>query len=97
MKNIMGCFENDYTHDVLEFGRYAINPNGEDECGDFCLNQHQNNFKYYGLQNGIYCFCGNEILHSLTRVPDGECKMPCVGNSNELCGGSFRLYIFTYI
>nr|XP_034322415.1 uncharacterized protein LOC117688454 [Crassostrea gigas] len=49
-KQILGCFENDYRHDVLEFGRYKVYPNGEHECEDFCLGNHQNNFKYYGLQ-----------------------------------------------
>lgn len=47
---ILGCFVNDYRHDVFEFGQYEFYPNGEDECEDFCVLQHQNNFKYYGLQ-----------------------------------------------
>lgn len=56
---ILGCFENDYRHDVLEFGRYKVYPNGEHECEDFCLRYHQNNFKYYGLQ--VCIVLGNKV------------------------------------
>lgn len=47
---ILGCFKNEYEYDILEYGRYAVDPNGEHECEDFCLLKRQKNFKYYGLQ-----------------------------------------------
>lgn len=53
--------------------------------------------RWYVFQYGKYCFCGNEILNSPLRLPDEECNTPCVGNSYELCGGMFKLFIFSYV
>lgn len=47
------------------------------------------------FQYGYFCFCGNEIKTSSNRVPDGECDMHCEENLDELCGGHWRIYIFT--
>ena len=54
------------------------------------LNQ---DYKYFGLQNGDSCYCGNDDSHFLPVAPE-ECDHPCSGNANENCGSSWRLSVY---
>lgn len=84
----LGCFVNEINDNVLE-KKYFLDKNGEHECERHCLN-----FKYFGLQFGTFCYCGNKIQNSPKRKPDGDCKTPCKGNAAEFCGGNRRINIF---
>lgn len=59
-------------------------------CQGFC---QQNEAKYYGVENGQECFCGNEIFYYQTADPQ-ECDMTCKGNDDQQCGGRDRMNIF---
>ena len=50
-------------------------------------------YKYFGLQNGDSCYCGNDDSHFLPVAPE-ECDHPCSGNGNENCGSSWRLSVY---
>ena len=54
------------------------------------LNQ---DYKYFGLQNGDSCYCGNDDSQ-FVPVPPEECDHPCSGNANEKCGSSWRLSVY---
>ncbi|CAG0885632.1 unnamed protein product [Cyprideis torosa] len=41
-------------------------------------------YKVAGLQNGNFCSCGS----SFGSFGPGECLIPCLGDNNEICGGS---------
>ena len=44
-------------------------------------------YKYFGLQAGHACFCGN-TYGSMGRAPsDSSCSKPCQANHMEICGG----------
>ena len=45
-------------------------------------------FKYFGLQNGNACFCGNDYGNKGGKAPETECNMTCTGSSAEMCGSS---------
>lgn len=50
-------------------------------------------YGYFGLQNGDGCFCGNDDSKFLPVAPE-ECDHPCSGDSNEICGSSWRLSVY---
>jgi hypothetical protein len=52
---------------------------------------------YANLEQGE-CYCGNSAQNGGGPAPDGNsgCNMPCQGNSDETCGGSNRLSVWSY-
>ena len=50
-------------------------------------------YKYFGLQNGDGCYCGNDDSKFVPVAPE-ECNHPCSGNDNEICGASWRLSVY---
>ena len=49
-----------------------------------------------GVEYSSECYCGNKINSAQGAAPvtDGRCKMPCAGDSSELCGGSYGLNLY---
>ena len=54
-------------------------------CQDF--------LRYYGLQNGDECHCGDNDSDFLP-ADQYQCNMPCSGNCDETCGGSWRMNVY---
>ena len=52
-------------------------------------------FRYSGLQRENECYCGNEPLHGFQWAWFGECNEKCAGNSNQVCGGSQTMSVYT--
>ena len=44
--------------------------------------------KYFGVQAGHACFCGDTYGHQGLAPKDSLCDTKCAGNSSEICGGS---------
>ena len=40
---------------------------------------------YAAVQNGTECFCGN--VYQFSRAQDMDCKIDCIGNIYQKCGG----------
>ncbi|KAI0973903.1 WSC domain-containing protein [Xylaria arbuscula] len=59
-------------------------------CGD-------KGYEYAGLEFRSQCFCGHDLPQD--RLPangtQGDCSMPCAGNSNQFCGGAARISVYT--
>jgi hypothetical protein len=55
-------------------------------CATFCAP-----YRYFGLEYGNECYCGNAIHTSSEQKPLSECNMPCAGDPEQLCGAGFRL------
>ncbi|XP_056001682.1 xylosyltransferase oxt-like [Ostrea edulis] len=51
-------------------------------CRTFC---EERNDKYYGLQQGRWCYCGDRTPEN--RELDGSCSYKCGGNQDQYCGG----------
>ncbi len=62
-------------------------------CFNYCLNIKA--YKYAGVESETECYCGNnEDYDSRGKVADSECRDTCPDNSNQLCGGHWRLAIY---
>jgi hypothetical protein len=51
-------------------------------------------FKFFGLQDGYGCYCGNDYGNQGGKVPETDCDMPCNGDSSTMCGGESRNSIY---
>ncbi|KAK0609405.1 hypothetical protein B0T14DRAFT_387181, partial [Immersiella caudata] len=50
-------------------------------------------WRYFGVENGNECFCGNELDHT-TLTAEDECSTPCTGDSDEVCGGHWHIGVW---
>ncbi|KAK0655609.1 WSC domain-containing protein [Cercophora newfieldiana] len=50
-----------------------------ESCAAFC-----GGYKYFGLEYGRECWCGNEQLAA--AVDEDECSFPCSGDADQSCG-----------
>jgi glucan endo-1,3-alpha-glucosidase len=59
-------------------------------CAEHC---RKRNAKYFGLQNGRSCFCGDSFGR-YGQAPPSECSTACWGNKAEMCGGMWRNSVY---
>ena len=52
-------------------------------------------FAYSGLQWQIECYCGNEPKKAFEWAWPDKCSQKCAGNSNQVCGGSTAISIYS--
>ncbi|CAG2252624.1 PLG [Mytilus edulis] len=86
----IGCYRDDskriLSKKVLKDKRMTVQ-----KCQQFC---GQKGFKYAGVEYGFECFCGN-VLRKDRKRKDSDCKTPCAGNKRQICGGTWRISIYT--
>ncbi|KZO99601.1 WSC-domain-containing protein [Calocera viscosa TUFC12733] len=63
-------------------------------CQSFCLGV---GFTLAGMEDGNECWCSDSLSNGATQANAGDCSTTCAGNSNELCGGGWRLSVYQYI
>ncbi|KAM0339913.1 hypothetical protein ACHAPU_010745 [Fusarium lateritium] len=62
-----------------------------DTCFSFCKKL---NYPLFGMEYGQECYCGYAPKTQATLAPDGDCKMPCAGDSTQKCGAGNRISIW---
>ena len=62
-----------------------------ESCRAFCAAK---DFIYFGVQATYWCLCGNTSPSSSLQTSKSDCK-PCTGNPSQLCGGPYRMNIYT--
>jgi hypothetical protein len=60
-------------------------------CALFC-----GGYRFFGLEFGRECFCGNSLADGSTTATDGRCNMACLGDSTKVCGGPNGLSLYEY-
>lgn len=61
-----------------------------EKCATAC-----SGFKYFGLEYGRECYCGNTINEGSQETALAECSFACPGNSAQECGAGGRLSLYT--
>ena len=63
-----------------------------EKCASFC-----SGYSYMAVEYGSECYCGNKINTAQGAVPasDGRCKVPCAGDTSQICGGGFGLTLYS--
>ncbi|KAG6024726.1 hypothetical protein E4U41_001702 [Claviceps citrina] len=83
----MGCYTESTTGRALPRGK-AVDKKTVKSCVDGC---REGKYTYAGLEYGGECWCGNAWGAGAVAAPAADCKMACVDNSTEYCGGPARL------
>ncbi|KAI0371431.1 WSC-domain-containing protein [Pilatotrama ljubarskyi] len=52
------------------------------------------NFIYAGVEFSNECHCGTGLKQTPRSAPTTDCNMPCSGDADQSCGGSFRIQIY---
>merc|ERR1711892_490283 len=52
-------------------------------------------YLYAGVQYRSQCFCGDTIPPPSRVVSDEECNGQCTGDENKVCGGTWRMNVFS--
>ena len=64
--------------------------NTPESCNSYCAG-----YKYYGVQDSNYCFCGNAYARGgNTEAPLSDCNMACTGNPDQMCGADFHNSVY---
>ncbi|CAC5414960.1 TN [Mytilus coruscus] len=86
----IGCYKDDRTR-ILS--KKVLKDKGMtvQKCQQFC---GQKGFKFAGVEYGYECFCGN-VLRKDRKRKESDCKTPCSGNKQQICGGTWRISIYT--
>ncbi|CAC5423642.1 unnamed protein product [Mytilus coruscus] len=86
----IGCYKDDKTR-ILS--KKVLKDKGMtvQKCQQFC---GKKGFKFAGVEYGYECFCGN-VLRKGRKRKESDCKTPCSGNKQQICGGTWRISIYT--
>ena len=61
-----------------------------DVCNKICV---ASNYKYFGVEYGAECFCGNKLPSRKLKDNMSKCNMNCRGDTKQKCGASWRINI----
>nr|XP_022312727.1 putative fungistatic metabolite [Crassostrea virginica] len=89
---LSGCYE-DSRYRVLESGPHSLQINGQSQCASHCATL--GSYSYFGLESGHECFCGNGMRYTPKQVATTQCNFQCRRNSEEICGGHWKIQIFS--
>ncbi|KAH3702118.1 hypothetical protein DPMN_077120 [Dreissena polymorpha] len=86
----VGCYLDSMNNRVLSYEMSDLKKtNTPEECARICRD-----YRYAGVEFGKKCFCGNSIR--VTNVkPESECNYSCTGDSSKMCGGLWRINVYT--
>ncbi len=61
------------------------------KCFQHC---EANGYAYAGTEYGKECWCGTSLHSNAPLLPETTCSMPCLGKSDEICGGSWAMSVY---
>ncbi|XP_052248294.1 multiple epidermal growth factor-like domains protein 10 isoform X5 [Dreissena polymorpha] len=86
----VGCYEDSSSNRILQGSFYFSDSNSPAECSKIC-----SNYKFFGVQSGRHCRCGN-ALYSSTQKPESECSFICPGDRSKICGADWRINLYRH-
>ncbi|XP_053406034.1 uncharacterized protein LOC123565318 [Mercenaria mercenaria] len=84
----IGCYE-DKKSRILE-GKFTSGDMTVEKCIQTCSIAK---YRYAGVEYQNQCFCGNKIK-PYKRLAESACSTSCGGNSNQKCGGTWKISIY---
>nr|XP_019047974.1 hypothetical protein I302_04595 [Kwoniella bestiolae CBS 10118]OCF26904.1 hypothetical protein I302_04595 [Kwoniella bestiolae CBS 10118] len=97
-----GCIGEGYTSRALNFTATDLITKGT-MTGEKCARQCQESgYNMAGTEYASQCYCGNSFQGGATgniidTLTDGtsQCNYPCPGNAAQMCGGGYRLSLYS--
>ncbi|KAK5406239.1 hypothetical protein LTR06_008594 [Exophiala xenobiotica] len=85
----VSCYTEATTGRALSAFTLADNSITLQTCASNCTQ-----YRYFGVEYGRECYCGNTLAAGSAPATDGRCNMGCAGNSSVLCGGPSGLTLY---
>eukprot|EP00058_Branchiostoma_floridae_P010020 XP_002595508.1 hypothetical protein BRAFLDRAFT_69086 [Branchiostoma floridae] len=90
--SFIGC----YVDNVFRVFPHALMRSDQLTAGTCAEHCRSRGYTYCGTEWHNECFCGNDASFAKLgpMKPVGECNAPCRGDSNEKCGGFWRISVY---
>ncbi|EXJ87033.1 hypothetical protein A1O3_03990 [Capronia epimyces CBS 606.96] len=85
----VSCYTEAATGRALTSFALADNSINIQTCASNCTQ-----YRYFGVEYGRECYCGNALGAGSVPATDGRCNMACSGNSSLVCGGPNGLTLY---
>lgn len=85
-----GCYTEATSSRALTGKSYFDDLMTVEKCMSACTD-----FKYFGLEYGRECYCGNSFSEGSVETQLSDCSFTCPGDTNQNCGAGNRLDIYT--
>jgi len=85
-----GCYVDDSSR-ALRGAEYVNNEMTPQLCAGLCTGS-----EYFGVEYGSQCFCGSELAAGYIQAPGTDCNYTCTGDASQLCGGFWRLNLYSF-
>ena len=86
------CVFDDSKNRVLTGYYFSSQEMTVEMCLSIC---REKGFLFSGLEYGIECYCGNESAETFEWAWYGKCNDRCAGDSNQICGGSNAMSLYS--
>lgn len=87
--DFQGCYTDPAGSRVLLPAELKDDAMTIEKCAAFC-----NPYKFFGLEYGRECYCGNVQDAKSVSASATDCNMPCSGDSTQTCGAGQRLSLY---
>lgn len=86
-----GCWIDEMYGRIVQYQQ----PDNPSMTVESCVNTcASGNYTVAGVEFGVQCFCGYEIINAGSIAPNqGDCSQACGGSSGEICGIAPSRYI----
>lgn len=88
----IGCYDQDVFDDEDRAFRDRDGTTVE-RCESAC---NTGEWSYYGLEEGVKCYCGNDMLQEYSDQGNNACDHACAGDSSSVCGGDNLYSVYSY-
>ncbi|KAK3995264.1 WSC domain-containing protein [Cladorrhinum sp. PSN332] len=85
-----GCYTEATNGRALTGSAFFDDQLTAEKCATAC-----SGYKYFGLEYGRECYCGDSINEGSVEAAAEECSFSCPGNSAQTCGAGNRLTLYT--
>uniref|UniRef100_A0A1I8GCU5 WSC domain-containing protein n=1 Tax=Macrostomum lignano TaxID=282301 RepID=A0A1I8GCU5_9PLAT len=86
----LGCFYDSEEYPDFFIKAASNSKMTQRKCNRFCKSRGTT---YFAVQSGNRCFCGENYGNN-GEAEDGDCNVPCSGDSGMKCGGKMRNAVF---
>ncbi|KAF1360847.1 heme peroxidase, partial [Lizonia empirigonia] len=87
--DFQGCYTDPTSSRALAPAELKDDEMTVEKCAAFC-----NPYKFFGLEYGRECYCGNVQNAASVSASASDCNMPCSGDSTQTCGAGQRLSLY---
>jgi len=90
----LGCFEESESNRIFNGYAQSYSTNTPEMCASVC---YKMGYFYSGVTYKNGCFCGNQSPNEpkFPKVDDKQCNTKCSGDSNQFCGGGWKMGVFS--